>query len=438
METTTRLALALALLPTVALSLQWLRNRAPPREIQNYRKEAAVAIRLARRCGRAMREADTKARTTIWKDGDGGIDPCTATDEANEKLVVEGLGAAFPTHRVVGEESCSANGVIPVLDDDDVPTWIVDPIDGTQNFVHGLPCSVVSIGMAVRGVPRLGVVLDPYRDELWVAAAGEGAYLNGRRLKVAAAPPSADLSAYTVLTDLGYERGPAAKPLARLYASLLDKNVRAVRILGSTVLNLCYVASGRASSMVIGLVERDCPKPWDWCAGHAGRARGRLHHRDGRRPERAARRLVEAAYIRRGGDLLSRSCVCAEVAGACTRLRVLARDAVAGRRIYVSCQRPARRARSTRRRGGATPRARTAAGRGRTRGVCTPRARRRPRVTAASPSTSRRRIFSTRIMSSNNATSLGVRILARQPVREAQDLRQSEGLEGRLRVAARW
>ena len=80
---TTRLALALALLPTVALSLQWLRNRAPPREIQNYRKEAAVAIRLARRCGRAMREADTKARTTIWKDGDGGNDGLA--DQNNNK-----------------------------------------------------------------------------------------------------------------------------------------------------------------------------------------------------------------------------------------------------------------------------------------------------------------------------------------------------------------
>ena len=330
METTTRLALALALLPTVALSLQWLRNRAPPREIQNYRKEAAVAIRLARRCGRAMREADTKARTTIWKDGDGGIDPCTATDEANEKLVVEGLGAAFPTHRVVGEESCSANGVIPVLDDDDVPTWIVDPIDGTQNFVHGLPCSVVSIGMAVRGVPRLGVVLDPHRDELWVAAAGEGAYLNGRRLKVAAAPPSADLSAYTVLTDLGYERGPAAKPLARLYASLLDKNVRAVRILGSTVLNLCYVATGRASSMVIGLVERDCPKPWDWCAGTlvAREAGCTIEMVDGRRapPGDPSKPPTSGEAF----DLLSRSCVCAESPGLCTRLRGLARDAIAG------------------------------------------------------------------------------------------------------------
>ena len=57
--------------------------------------------------------------------------------------------------------------MIPVLDGGGVPAWIVDPVGGTQNFVHGLPCSIVSIGMAVRGVPRLGVVLDPYRDELW-------------------------------------------------------------------------------------------------------------------------------------------------------------------------------------------------------------------------------------------------------------------------------
>ena len=184
--------------------------------------------------------------------------------------------------------------------------------------------------MAVRGVPRLGVVLDPYRDELWVAAAGEGAYLNGRRLKVAAAPPSADLSAYTVLTDLGYERGPAAKPLARLYASLLDKNVRAVRILGSTVLNLCYVATGRASSMVIGLVERDCPKPWDWCAGTlvAREAGCTIEMVDGRRapPGDPSKPPTSGKAF----DLLSRSCVCAETPELCTRLRRLARDAIAG------------------------------------------------------------------------------------------------------------
>ena len=182
--------------------------------------------------------------------------------------------------------------------------------------------------MAGRGGPRLGGGLDPHRDELWVAAAGEGAYLNGRRLKVAAAPPSADLSAYTVLTDLGYERGPAAKPLARLYASLLDKNVRAVRILGSTVLNLCYVATGRASSMVIGLVERDCPKPWDWCAGTlvAREAGCPLELGDGRRalPGDSAKPPTSGEAF----DLLSRSCVCAESPELCTRLRVLAVDAV--------------------------------------------------------------------------------------------------------------
>ena len=95
METTTRLALALALLPTVALSLQWLRNRAPPRGIQNAaRRRSRSGSRGA--AARAMREADTKARTTIWKDGGGGIDPA-AEDEANEKLVVEVL--APPSRR---------------------------------------------------------------------------------------------------------------------------------------------------------------------------------------------------------------------------------------------------------------------------------------------------------------------------------------------------
>ena len=152
--------------------------------------------------------------------------------------------------------------------------------------------------------------------------------MNGRRLQVAAAAPSADLSAYTVLTDLGYERGPAAKPLARLYASLLDKNVRAVRILGSTVLNLSYVATGRASSMVIGLVERDCPKPWDWCAGTlvAREAGCTIEMVDGRRapPGDSSKPPTSGEAF----DLLSRSCVCAESPELCTRLRGLAVDAI--------------------------------------------------------------------------------------------------------------
>ena len=328
------LALALALPAAAALSILRLRSptRSPPRGLSGaYRKEAAVAIRLARRCGAAMLAANDAARATRWKDGLGGIDPCTATDEANERLVVAGLGAAFPSHRVVGEESCSAAGAIPVLDADDTPTWIVDPIDGTQNFVHGLPCSCVSIGLAVRGAPVLGVVFDPYRGELWVAAAGEGAFLNGRRLPPPKPPAlDADLSSATVLTDLGYERGATAAPLARLYASLLDQNVRAVRILGSTVLSLCYVASGRASSLVIGLATRDCPKPWDWCAGTlvAREAGCHINMIDRRRapPGDESRPPADGA----GFDLFSRSCVCAASPELAARLTDLARAAIAG------------------------------------------------------------------------------------------------------------
>ena len=329
------LVLAALALPAAAVALRLSRSgsRGPPRALSSrYWREARTAVALARRCGAAMLRANRAARETKWKDGDGGIDPCTATDLANERLVVEGLARAFPGHRVVGEEACSDAGAIPVLDDDATPTWIVDPIDGTQNFVHGLPCSCVSIGLAERGVPVLGVVFDPYRDELWVAAAGEGAFLNGARL----APPPAvdlaggDLSSATVLTDLGYERGPAAAPLARLYAALLDEKVRAVRILGSTVLSLCYVASGRASSLVIGLVERDCPKPWDWCAGTLVAREAGCHVAmvDARRapPGDASRPPTSGASF----DLLSRSCVCASDEGLAAKLKQMAKAAQAG------------------------------------------------------------------------------------------------------------
>jgi len=329
---------AVAAFPVAALHLR--RRGGVPRALgRQYRREARVAVRLARECGAAMLAADAAARSAAWKDGAGGIDPCTATDRANEARVRAGLGRAFPGHRVVGEEACAdAGGGLPALDADAAPTWVVDPIDGTQNFVAGLPCACVSLGLAVRGAPVLGVVFDPYRDELWVAAAGRGAFLDGRRL--AAPPPDGyagvwrgDLSAAVVVTDLGYERGAAgARKLAAFYESLLRANVHAVRILGSTVLSLCYVASGRADALCVGLGDRDCPKPWDWCAGTlvAREAGCTLDMLDARRHAPG-----DEARGARGGaafDLLSRSAVCARSPKLAAKLKGLARAAIAGAR----------------------------------------------------------------------------------------------------------
>ncbi|CAJ1353686.1 unnamed protein product [Effrenium voratum] len=113
-----------------------------------------------------MRECLQKK--VIWKDA-SSIDPVTATDKENELRVTEGLRAAFPSHRIVGEESATAD--LKILDE---PTWIIDPIDGTTNFVYAIKLSCVSIGLCMGGEPVVGVVYDPYADELFVAAKGEG------------------------------------------------------------------------------------------------------------------------------------------------------------------------------------------------------------------------------------------------------------------------
>ena len=155
---------------------------------------------MALRCGQAMRECAGRSKTS-FKDKNA-IDPVTETDEENERLVIRTIRAEFPGwlpipiplpvpipvpihtytntcraltgHHIIGEEASANAGVIPPLTAE--PTWIVDPIDGTQNFIHACPLSVVSIGLCIGGEPSLGVVYDPYRDEVFIAITGQGAW----------------------------------------------------------------------------------------------------------------------------------------------------------------------------------------------------------------------------------------------------------------------
>ena len=179
---------------------------------RTFAREIEVAVDLALRCGDAMRS--TLDTSPSLKDGEEGIDPVTATDIANENLVTTGLSSTFPQHAVIGEEAAAAAGRVPPIDQR-VPTWVVDPIDGTSNFVHGLPLSCVSIGLCVGGKPALGVVYDPWRDELYVGVAAERkAFCNGEPIR-----PSARtrFDKAMVLTDNGYERSAAG--IARISAA---------------------------------------------------------------------------------------------------------------------------------------------------------------------------------------------------------------------------
>lgn len=243
-----------------------------------WRAEIDVAVELAIRCGTNMRKcvggssAQMKADARESPSLVASIDPQTEVDIENERLVMDTLAETFPDAVVIGEETTAFLGRMPDID----PlkkTWIVDPIDGTQNFCSNVPLSCVSIGLAVGGKSELGVVYDPYRDELFVGVASEGkAFVNGERLHHCdeTGAPSSLHDKAVILTDVGYERSElGARRIAACHEALLIANVFSVRIIGSTVLALSWLAAGRAHAAFMGLHKKDCPKAWDWCAAAA-------------------------------------------------------------------------------------------------------------------------------------------------------------------------
>lgn len=177
----------------------------------------------------------------------GAADLVTEVDTRCEELIREVLGRCFPTHSVLGEEGGGPLGAVEHL-------WLVDPVDGTRNFIHGYPWVGVSIALQVRGRVEVGVVYDPIRDELFWAVRGEGAFLNGARLAVSDA---ATLSDSLLLT--GFNRYPQRQ--ANLIAELQGR-CHGVRRSGSAALDLCAVAAGRADGFWEWGLEA-----WDMAAG---------------------------------------------------------------------------------------------------------------------------------------------------------------------------
>jgi myo-inositol-1(or 4)-monophosphatase len=165
------------------------------------------------------------------------FDLVTDADLASQRTIHDYLHQRFPQHGFLGEEDLASQGR-PAPDAP--PTWIVDPIDGTTNYVHDCPLYCVSIGLQVAGELVVGVVLDPARQELFRAAQGLGAWLGGRRLRTSQATGLDEaLLATGFPTDL---RGQERTLDWWRYFSLRTQSLRRT---GSTALNLCYVAAGR-------------------------------------------------------------------------------------------------------------------------------------------------------------------------------------------------
>ena len=176
--------------------------------LKSFERELVVAVDLAVACGEAMLE--TAGAKASMKDGQNGIDPQTATDLSNERLVMDTLQRKFPEHGLIGEETAAAAGKVPMIEAR--PTWIVDPIDGTQNFCSGLPIAAVSIGLCIEGKPVLGVIYDPYRGTRFLRASLARAHTRASTL-----PGMPHARAYTCIDTT--RRASASMQMSSLSAS---------------------------------------------------------------------------------------------------------------------------------------------------------------------------------------------------------------------------
>ena len=215
------------------------------------------AIAAATAAGAEIKAAWHETRDVEYK---GTVDLVTATDKKCEDLIFQRLQAAFPTHAFVGEESvAAADGKLPEITD--APTWFVDPLDGTTNFVHGFPFSCVSVGLTVNRVPVLGVVVNPILGETFAAVKGRGATLNGAPIHVSSVT---DLGKALVATEIGVGRDAATVDAIIGRVKACVAGCRSLRASGSCAMNMVGVAVGRLDAFY----EIGFGGPWD-CVGAA-------------------------------------------------------------------------------------------------------------------------------------------------------------------------
>ena len=211
-----------------------------------------IAVRAARAAGNMIiRAVDRLDTVTVTEKSPH--DYVTEVDQAAEREIIKIIRKAYPGHSILAEESGVTEG------DDSEFTWIIDPIDGTRNFIHGFPHFAVSIGVRYKKRMEYGVIYDPVRQELFTSARGKGTHLNERRVRVAR---RARLDECLVATGFPFRHSDA---LLKAYLKSLETMLPIcgdVRRPGAATLDLAYVACGRFDGFwEMGL------KPWDFAAG---------------------------------------------------------------------------------------------------------------------------------------------------------------------------
>ena len=210
-----------------------------------------VMVQAARKAARSLKR-DFGEVEHLQVSLKGPANFVTAADRRAEQILHDELTRARPGYGFVGEEGGQREGA------DKTHTWIVDPLDGTTNFVHGIPQFAVSIGLEREGTIVAGVIYNPAHDELFTAERGKGAFLNDQRLRVAARQRLIDGIFACGLPH----HGKGNLPLFRSEFAQVQDKVAGLRRFGAAALDLAWVAAGRLD----GYWERDI-SPWDMAAG---------------------------------------------------------------------------------------------------------------------------------------------------------------------------
>ena len=204
-------------------------------------RELETAIAAARKAAQIQLDYYENIETVDFK---SEKDVVTIADHQSEEAILEIIGETFPGDAFLAEESGESGEMADRL-------WVIDPLDGTVNYANGIPFFAVSIGLCVDGEPKLGVVLDPTRDELFTAVLGGGAFLNGSPVR----NPGRKLS------DAVVALGLPSRGFGRQYREI-RRRVRITRAMGSATLSLTYCANGRFDAYV----QWTKLSVWDICA----------------------------------------------------------------------------------------------------------------------------------------------------------------------------
>jgi myo-inositol-1(or 4)-monophosphatase len=208
-----------------------------------------TAVKAARRAGNIINRA-TRNLDVLSVRAKSANDFVSEVDHEAERAIVDMLHAAYPDHAILAEEG-GASGRSDYV-------WIIDPLDGTTNFLHGFPQFAVSIALTHRGVLNQAVIYDPTRNDLFTASRGRGAFLNETRIRVSR---RARLSDALVGTGFPFRQFTQIDPYLAILREALQKT-RGVRRAGAASLDLAYVAAGRLDAFwEFGLA------PWDIAAG---------------------------------------------------------------------------------------------------------------------------------------------------------------------------